>query len=167
MGMKVYDTTSERACTLSDGARLVYRRPGGNLLRTVAQDALVDALTDRTDRLAGMDPEERLKFEGRMERRAAQKDDAREAELAGLSGQARRDRERDIKFRSLEHHRLIAKCAVSWTLQGEPVVSDLTDLEELRDLPDEVLADAARAIYDSHYDREKDLQGNSQSTSAS
>lgn len=161
----VFDTTRERTRTLPDGSVLTYRRPGGTALRTIADDALVDALSDRSDRLSEVPAEERTKLEKRMERRQIEKADRQERELAALPRDERKKKQRELRFNGLEHPRIIQKFALSWKYGDEAI--DVSSLEVLKDLPDDVLEEAARVIFDAHYDREQDLRGNSATTSAS
>lgn len=162
--LKVWDTTRERTRTLPDGSVLVYRRPGGGTLRTIADDAVVEALSVRAKHMEAVPPAERDRFDEGNAKRQSERDQRVERELDGLDRDARRARLRELKFNGIEHHRLIHKCGVSWRFGTEEV--DCTDLEGLRDLPADVLEDAARVIYDSHYDRGQDLEGNSPRTSS-
>lgn len=167
--MAIYDTTRERTATLPDGSLLRYRRPGGNMLRTIERESVVALQNEVAERIGDLTEDARKRNDAaeiRRERSRPQRWREEEERLDALPREERRQAKRAEAFRSTDHARLVGRCAISWTLAGEPV-ADAEDLEALRDLPEEVLEDAARVIFYSHYDRDAETRGNSSTTSAS
>ena len=151
--MPFYDTEQQRSFKLSDGTTLVYRRPGGNTLRTVKQSSFEEAAAESEAHLARLPKYQR-------ERLLSKNQDSPPLEKEDdLTPSEKKKRDREDNFSVLSPALLIHTCAVSWKF-GTEDVCDVNDTESLRDLPDEILNEAAQRIYDSHYERLQDMEGN-------
>lgn len=172
----LYDTHTERRATLEDGTILVYRRPGGNMMRRVREQSRLFALDDGAAFMAAVDG-----HAGREKVMAAAREDvggagaaekqkaeaAEERRRRELPRAERRALEREEAFGLLHYPFLIVSAATAWfEPDGTTPLVDLSGdddgpkLDALRDLPDDVLEDAGRVLFDAHHARAETHRGN-------